>query len=129
MNSWLFLGVAGCNASRANATTFTIGGHKSVPHDNETALAVAVARQPISIAIQANQKGFQHYKHGVFHGNCGDHTDHGVTLVGYGWDKNMSGAAGTNASWCAPDTGCVSGTREHIAVLTCSALTLTDPCS
>ena len=43
-----------CNATRANATAFTIGGHKSVPHDNETALMVAVSRQPISIAIQAN---------------------------------------------------------------------------
>ena len=73
-----------CNGTESNATIFTISGHKKVPRDNETALAVAVARQPISIAIQANQPGFQHYKHGIFHGKCGDKTDHGVTLVGYG---------------------------------------------
>jgi hypothetical protein len=49
-----------CNQTKANASVFAIGGHKSVPHDNETALMVAASRQPISIAIQANQPGFQH---------------------------------------------------------------------
>ena len=81
---------------------FTIGGHKSVPHDNETALMVAVSRQPISIAIQANQPGFQHYKHGIFHGKCGDKTDHGVLIVGYGIGANNSAGNGT---WCDAD-GC-----------------------
>jgi C1A family cysteine protease len=96
-------GKKACNQTLANNTVFTIGGHKSVPHNNETALAVAVSRQPISIAIQANQPGFQHYKSGIFHGKCGDKTDHGVTLVGYGVDKNVT--AGANASWCEAD-GC-----------------------
>jgi len=46
----------------------------------------ALAKQPLSIAIEADQDIFQHYKSGVITGNCGSNTDHGVLLVGYGTD-------------------------------------------
>ena len=44
----------------------------------------ALANQPVSIAIQADQKDFQLYKSGVFDSECGTKLDHGVLLVGYG---------------------------------------------
>jgi C1A family cysteine protease len=53
-----------------------------------TALQSAVALQPVSIAIQANQLAFQFYQSGVLTGKCGQRLDHGVLLVGYGTDSS-----------------------------------------
>jgi hypothetical protein len=63
----------------------TISGFKDVGK-TEAALMSAVNSQPISIAIEADQSSFQHYKSGVFTGPCGKSLDHGVLLVGYGTD-------------------------------------------
>jgi len=52
------------------------------PMDND-ALRTAVVQQPVSIAIEADQDGFQFYSSGVFSGTCGDALDHGVLVVGY----------------------------------------------
>ena len=60
-----------------------------VPPGDEMALLAAIAMQPISIAIQANQFVFQFYKTGVLtDSSCGEHgdIDHGVLAVGYGTD-------------------------------------------
>jgi C1A family cysteine protease len=46
----------------------------------------AVYKQPVSIAIEADQREFQLYKSGIFTGACGNKLDHGVLLVGYGPD-------------------------------------------
>ena len=54
---------------------------------NEHSLAKAVHRQPVSVAIQANLQSFQMYKSGIYSDpNCGDDLDHGVLVVGYGYD-------------------------------------------
>jgi len=64
-----------------------IGGYKDVTH-TENALGAAVDVQPVSIAIEADQSGFQLYKSGVFCGVCGTSLDHGVLAVGYGTDAS-----------------------------------------
>jgi len=62
--------------------------HDIKPND-EHALARAVVKQPVSVAIQANLQSFQLYKSGIYSDpNCGDDLDHGVLVVGYGYDSS-----------------------------------------
>jgi C1A family cysteine protease len=55
-----------------------------VDASSDDAMMAALAQQPVSIAIEADQKDFQLYKSGVFTGACGTSLDHGVLTVGYG---------------------------------------------
>lgn len=61
-----------------------VTGFKDVAANDETALQIAVAKQPVSVAIEADQREFQFYKSGVFDKQCGTQLDHGVLAVGYG---------------------------------------------
>jgi C1A family cysteine protease len=66
----------------------TVTSHKDVPKGDEDALKSAVAKQPVSIAIEADKSVFQLYKSGVFDSaSCGKTLDHGVLVVGYGTDS------------------------------------------
>jgi C1A family cysteine protease len=56
-----------------------------VTPSSDSAMMAAVSKQPVSIAIEADQKEFQLYKSGIFTGTCGTKLDHGVLLVGYGF--------------------------------------------
>jgi C1A family cysteine protease len=47
-------------------------------------LLAAVTKQPISVAIEADQSAFQFYTSGIFTAACGQQLDHGVLAVGYG---------------------------------------------
>jgi C1A family cysteine protease len=51
---------------------------------NEEALMAAVIKQPVSIAIEADEAAFQFYSGGVLTSGCGTNLDHGVLLIGYG---------------------------------------------
>jgi len=53
----------------------------------DEALMSALYQQPVSVAIEADQRDFQLYKSGVFTGKCGTALDHGVLAVGYGSDE------------------------------------------
>jgi KDEL-tailed cysteine endopeptidase len=66
----------------------TISSYKDVTSNNLDALKAAVALQPVSVAIEADQSGFQFYSGGVFNGACGTALDHGVLAVGYGHDAS-----------------------------------------
>lgn len=61
-----------------------IVSHTDVPTKSDDAMMGAIAKQPVSIAIEADQREFQLYKSGVFTGACGTNLDHGVLVVGYG---------------------------------------------
>jgi cathepsin L len=75
-----------CKASScAVSPNSKIMGYTDVK-STENNLGAAVDMQPVSIAIEADQSGFQMYKSGVFCGVCGTNLDHGVLAVGYGTD-------------------------------------------
>ncbi|XP_034212768.1 macrodontain-1-like [Prunus dulcis] len=61
----------------------TITGYKQVPQNNEIALLLAVANQPVSVYIDAEAEEFKHYSGGVYTGPCGTNLTHAVTIVGY----------------------------------------------
>jgi len=73
-----------CKATSCTMVANTkISKYTDVTH-TENALGAANDMTPVSIAIEADQSGFQMYKSGVFSGVCGKNLDHGVLLVGYG---------------------------------------------
>lgn len=57
-------------------------------HTDRTHHVQAVANQPVSVAIEADQRPFQLYSGGVFDAECGTALNHGVLVVGYGTAKN-----------------------------------------
>ncbi|XP_044461281.1 ervatamin-B-like [Mangifera indica] len=59
-----------------------IQSYQKVPRNNEEALLQAVAKQPVSIAIDAS--GIKSYSGGIFDGDCGTNLNHAVTIIGYG---------------------------------------------
>jgi len=73
-----------CKAVTSSISNAVVTGYTDVTPDSDSALMSAIAQQPVSVAIQANQLAFQTYKSGVLTGNCGTRLDHGVLAVGYG---------------------------------------------
>tara|TARA_Y100000992_G_scaffold302644_1_gene277911 strand:+ start:2030 stop:2995 length:966 start_codon:yes stop_codon:yes gene_type:complete len=56
-----------------------------VTSNNQMHLKEAVAKGPVSVAIEADTAAFQFYSGGVINNNaCGTQLDHGVLVVGYG---------------------------------------------
>jgi len=72
-----------CNVQTPLASTIT--SYCDVTSGSETALMNAVAQQPVSVAIEADQSCFQFYSGGVMSdASCGTQLDHGVLAVGFG---------------------------------------------
>ena len=70
---------------RSCTPVFQPYGFREVPRSNETALQLALYRQPISIAIEADSPVFQFYSTGVMTSKaCGKNLNHGVLLTGWG---------------------------------------------
>ena len=82
--SYPYTGTDGtCNKKCKKVAGATVKKHTDVGK-TQKALMSALDKQPVSIAIEADQSGFQFYKSGVFTGTCGTTLDHGVLAVGYG---------------------------------------------
>jgi len=79
-------------SSCSNVPQSAITGYKDVTVNNDNALATAVAQQPVSVAVEADQSSFQMYSSGVMTAACGTNLDHGVLAVGYG-------TSGSNEYW------------------------------
>lgn len=74
---------------RCKSSTCTAAAHISSYTDvtpGSTSLQAAVCKQPVSIAIEADQSSFQFYSGGVLTSSCGTQLDHGVLCVGLGTD-------------------------------------------
>ena len=102
----------------------TINGHRDVPTNNETALAMAVTMQPISVGVDATAKTWQHYKSGVYDDSkCGNQIDHAVLVVGFGvmsgmpyWQvKNSWGPTWGNDGYIKIERGVAGSGRCAIA--------------
>ena len=78
----------GPNTCEAKGKTIaaTLSGFKDVTPNSEVALETAIAQQPDSVAVEADQSVFQFYSGGVMDSTCGTQLDHGVLAVGYGTD-------------------------------------------
>ena len=61
-----------------------------VKQNDQISLKVAVSRQPVSVAIEADTRYFQSYSSGILTSiDCGTELDHGVLIVGFGEENNI----------------------------------------
>ena len=68
----------------------TVDGCVDVIKSNQSALKMAVAKQPVSVAIDASTWVFQHYTSGVITSSlCGTGLDHAVLVTGYGTEDGI----------------------------------------
>jgi len=73
-----------CQTGKTMVSGVAPKSYTDVTPNSVSALADAVSKQPVSIAIEADQSSFQFYSSGVLTSGCGQQLDHGVLAVGYG---------------------------------------------
>ena len=62
---------------------FKISGYTDVPANSAAQLKAAIAKQPVAVAVQADQPAFRSYKSDVITISCGANLNHGVLTIGY----------------------------------------------
>lgn len=73
-----------CQKTCTNQPNTDVAKFVDIQANSDTSMMGALTLQPVSIAIEADQRDFQLYSSGIFTGTCGTNLDHGVGLVGYG---------------------------------------------
>jgi len=90
-----------CNTSCSALSGTKVDGFVDIKAQDNQAMMEALAVQPVSIAIEADQLIFQFYRSGVFNYGCGTNLDHGVLAVGYGTDPTGGEYYTVKNSWGA----------------------------
>ena len=90
-NSYPYVGNQNtCNKDNCQSV-ISLSNYSDIESNDEKLLKRIVYYQPVSVAIQANKRSFQLYKKGIYSDlQCGTELDHGVLLVGYGYDNNYN---------------------------------------
>ena len=80
--------VAECAYDEGWATQMKVNGISFVKPNCVAQLKAALAKQPLAVAIDASQSVFWSYASGIIDsGSCGTSLNHGVLLVGWGYDE------------------------------------------
>merc|ERR1719495_1547561 len=73
-----------CQSDRESDVVASISGYNVVPIDDAGQMAAAVAKTPVSIAVEATGEAFYLYRGGVLtDASCGHDLNHAVLMVGY----------------------------------------------
>ena len=75
--------VSSCNYKKS-AGVGSVSAFHDVTVGSASQMKAALAKNPVSVAIEADQRAFQAYTSGVITTGCGTQLDHGVLAVGYG---------------------------------------------
>ena len=78
-----------------------VANYADVTPNSPSQLTAAIAKAPVSVAIEADQIAFQMYTSGVITKGCGQNLDHGVLAVGYGTDATAGPYFIVKNSWGA----------------------------
>lgn len=78
-----------CKADKAKEKVM-VAGFADVEPESLSQLKAAVAKGPVSVAIEADRRVFQMYKSGILNSSeCGQDIDSGLTAVGYGSENGQ----------------------------------------
>jgi C1A family cysteine protease len=80
---YLYKGKVGTCAYNATKAVYKNTGFADVTKNNYKQLQAALTKQPVSVAVQADQNAFKSYTSGILSANCGTSLDHAILAVGY----------------------------------------------
>ena len=73
-----------------NALTVNVVDEIFVPYKDPDQLKAAIAKQPVSVLVDAGSSEFYTYESGVLDGpSCGSYVNHAVLAVGYGIEDGL----------------------------------------